>query len=112
MDKLQTSTEIKIEGKKRWWKRCNWEAFRKALIVVLGLWIVFSISYIVRDQWLKFQFRQIQASYQKGIADTIRTVMNQVELCQPLSLVDEDKKIEIIKVGCEKKQPVEQPAGE
>jgi hypothetical protein len=94
----------KTQIKKRFWDNWkNWNlkaAAKKILLIILGLWIVFSVGYVLRDQWIKFQNRQILAAYQNGVANTLRTLMSQAELCQPVSLMDGDKKIELIKVGC------------
>jgi hypothetical protein len=79
------------------------------LIIIFGLWIIFSIGYILRDQWIKFQNRQILTAYQNGIADTVRTLMSEAETCRPVSLVDGEKTIELMKIGCVREQP---PAGQ
>jgi hypothetical protein len=87
--------------KKRFWHNWNLKAItKKMLLITLGLWIVFSIGYILRDQWIKFQNRRILTAYQQGVADTVRALMNQAEACQPVSLTDGDKRIEVIKLGC------------
>ncbi len=73
---------------------------KNILIFVLIVWVGFSIFYIVHDQWQRFQFNQIQVAYQKGVSDTIKLLINQAERCAPVPVIDGDKKIEIIKVGC------------
>lgn len=81
--------------------------FKKTALLILGLWIVFSLGYVLRDQLLKFQAKQNLAAYQNGVADTIRTLMGRAELCQPVVLIDGDKKTELGKLGCPKEQPQE-----
>jgi len=73
---------------------------KNIIIFVLVAWSVFSVWYVVRDQWWKFQYRQLQAAYQKGSADTIRLLMEQAERCIKIPMQDGDKKIEVMKVGC------------
>lgn len=73
---------------------------KKILLAILWLWIIFSLGYIVRDQWLKFQLTQTQDIYQQGVADTIRTLMVQTTTCQPITLQDGDKTIQIIAIAC------------
>ena len=91
MNELQTPTKIKTKIKM---------TKKKGVLVILGLWLIFSSGYIARDQWIEFQNRQILAAYQSGVTDTVRTLMERAELCQPVSLVDGDKQMELIKVGC------------
>lgn len=102
MTTTQTPIEVKAQNKKKRWGREGLKPFfKKAVIVILGLWIIFSLGYIFRDQWTKFQNRQVLIAYQNGVADTIRALISQAELCQPVSLVDGDKRIELIKLGCD-----------
>ncbi|MEK7580468.1 MAG: hypothetical protein AAB465_02575 [Patescibacteria group bacterium] len=77
---------------------------KSILIFVLIAWAGFSIFYIVRDQWQRFQFNQIQVAYQKGVSDTIKLLISQAEKCAPVPVIDGDKKIEIIKVGCPRQE--------
>jgi len=73
---------------------------RNVLIFVAIIWIAFSVWYVVRTEWQKFQYSQIQSAYQKGSSDTVRLLIDQVEKCAPVLVQDGDKKIEVVKVGC------------
>jgi hypothetical protein len=93
--------EEQTQNKKRFWRNWNLKtAGKTTLMIILGFWIVFSIGYVLRDQWIKFQNRQILAAFQNGVADTVRALIRQAETCQPVSLIDGDKTIEVVKVGC------------
>ncbi len=76
------------------------KAIKKVGLVILLLWLVFSAGYVIRDQWLRFQFKQIQTAYQKGITDSIRTIMVQSANCQQVTLQDGDKRVELIATSC------------
>ena len=70
-------------------------------LLVIG-WMVFSLIYILRDQWLKFRFRELQTMYQRGIEDAVRLIMNQSANCQEVLLQDGQRKIKLIDVTCPK----------
>lgn len=73
----------------------------KNIVVAFTLvWIVFSVGYIIRDQWQDFQNGRVQAAYQQGLTDTVRTLMGQVASCNPIPLFDGDTRVEVIAVSC------------
>jgi hypothetical protein len=102
--------EEQIQNKKRFNLNLKPVA-KKILFIILGLWLIFATGYIAYDQWIRFLNQQILTAYQAGVADTIRTLMSQAELCQPVSLVDGERTINVLKVGCPpaEQQPIEQP---
>lgn len=84
-------------------RRFSWgKTFKIIGIVLLILWILFSLGYVARDQWIRFQNNQLVAAYQRGVADSIRTMMTQSENCQRVTLQDGEKEVEFINATCPK----------
>jgi len=106
MTTSQVPIEVKPQNRKKWRLKTF---FGRVVVIILGLWIIFSIGYVARDQWIEFQNNQILTAYQSGVADTVRTLMSQAESCQPVSLFDGNKQIQVLKIGCGQVQPEEQP---
>ena len=73
---------------------------KNIIIFILVAWIAFSVWYVARDQWQRFQYSQVQAAYQKGSSDTVKLLMEQANKCIKIPVQDGDKKIEVVKVGC------------
>ena len=87
---------------------------KNIIIFILVAWIAFSVWYVARDQWQRFQYSQVQAAYQKGSSDTVKLLMEQANKCIKIPVQDGDKKIEVVKVGCSLKEtpPKETPPKE
>jgi hypothetical protein len=95
------SMEEQTQNKKRFWR--NWDlktASKTTLMIILGFWIIFSMGYVLRDQWIKFQNQQVLTAYQQGVGDTVRALITEAQLCRPVSLLDGENRIELLKVGC------------
>ncbi|MFA4890706.1 MAG: hypothetical protein WC587_03760 [Candidatus Paceibacterota bacterium] len=73
---------------------------KSVFVFVLIAWLGFSVFYIIRDQWQKFQFGQIQVAYQKGVSDTVQLLVNQSENCVPVPVRNGDKTIKMINAEC------------
>lgn len=83
------------------------KAGRKIIsIVIVLVWIVFSIVYIANDVWTDFQKEQInsalQSGYQQGVSDTVDQAMTQAENkeCKAFSIYNKDKSVEVINTKC------------
>ncbi len=76
--------------------------FTKKIIILTAIiiWIIFSVGYIINDQWQDFRIEQIQVAYQKGASDSIRTIINESAKCQPIPLFDGSTKVNMIAVEC------------
>ena len=77
---------------------------RNLLVFILVVWLAFSVYYIARDQWQKFQLGQLQVAYQKGSSDTVKLLIEQVDKCIRVPVQDGDRKIEVVKVDCSLKE--------
>lgn len=73
---------------------------KNILIFIITLWVVFSVGYIARDQWQEFKTRYTQNAYQKGVSDSIKTLITVAEKCVKVPLYDGDKKMEVVSVKC------------
>lgn len=85
---------------------------KKAIgLVAVSVWILFSIAYIAMDIWGDFQKEQVnaalQSGYQQGVTDTVTQAITQAEnaKCEPFSIYNKDKKIDVINVTCLKQNP-------
>jgi hypothetical protein len=95
---MKEKTQIK---NKNW----SWKKIGKILLfIILGLWLVISAGYIVHERVVRFINQQIliayQLAYQQGVSDTVRALIGEAELCRPVSLIDGERRIEVIKIGC------------
>ncbi len=74
----------------------------KKNILVFGIvvWVIFSIGYIAYDQWQEFKTQYAKTAYQKGVSDSIRTLIIATEKCVKVPLYDSDKKVEVVSVAC------------
>jgi len=70
------------------------------LYFLVFLWIVFSIIYIVNNVWSDFKNVQLTQAYNQGRTDTINTLIQEAEKCQPFSVYNGEKDIQLIKKGC------------
>lgn len=82
------------------------------LILVIFVWVGFSIWYIANDQWQDFQNTKMQAAYQKGFSDSVKTLMNESTKCQPIPLFNGDKRVEMISIECLQKANEQAQQGE
>lgn len=74
--------------------------WKSVLILLVIVWLGFSLFYIVRDQWQKFQAKQIQTAYQNGVTDAVRLLMKETEKCAAVPLQDGDKTVKVIRADC------------
>ena len=72
----------------------------KKVTVFVIVWMVFSIGYIAYDQWQGFKFSRVQVAYERGISDSVESLIEESKNCQPIPLYDGAKKVEVISVGC------------
>jgi len=63
-------------------------AISKKLIlnILLIIWISFSIIYIAYDLWSDFKLKELNQAYQQGRIDTINSLIQQAEKCEPISV--------------------------
>ncbi len=73
---------------------------RQILVFILATWIVFSVGYVAYDQWQRFKIRYSQSAYRKGVSDSIKILITQVEKCVVVPLYEGNKKVKIVSVGC------------
>jgi len=87
---------------------------KKICIGLISIWIIFSSYYIINDLYQNFKIKYAQNAYQKGVGDSVKTLITQVEKCVKVPLYDGDKKVEVVSMTCltqaqdkEKQQPKE-----
>ena len=73
----------------------------KYVLWCIGIgWLLFSIYYVGRDFYGKYQTNVIQTSYQKGYTDSINSLINEAKKCQPFTAYNQNDKIELIWTDC------------
>lgn len=69
-------------------------------LMIAILWIIFSVGYVVLDQWQKFQVNYVQTAYQEGLSDSVKIMINESGKCVPIPLIDGETKVEMIAISC------------
>lgn len=83
---------------------------KSVFLLLIFIWIAFSLWYIANDQWQDFKMKENQQAYQLGRSDTVKAVIDEVSKCQQLPLTIDDKKATIISVEClQQKNPTQTP---
>jgi hypothetical protein len=67
---------------------------------VLVLWLVFSIGYIVRDQFLRYHLTRVNQAFQAGVSDSVNKLIAQSEECEPISVFADEKEVNLIAIEC------------
>lgn len=70
------------------------------LCLILFLWVVFSIAYIANDIWSNYKDVQLVQAYNQGRADTVNTLIQEAEKCQPFSVFSGEKEVQLMNLGC------------
>lgn len=73
---------------------------RNLLTLLVVLWVLFSVAYIVRDQWMKFQTVTLNNAYQSGAKAAIHTIITASDGCKGVPLFEGDKKVTFVSVDC------------
>jgi flagellar basal body-associated protein FliL len=75
------------------------------LIIVLLVWVVFSLIYIGYDVWTDFKVSQMNRAYQQGRTETVNSLISRANQdCQPFSVNAGDNKVDLINVQCLQQQ--------
>ncbi|MFH1188138.1 MAG: hypothetical protein V1688_04770 [bacterium] len=74
------------------------------IALIIMIWIIFSAIYIINDKWKDFQLSQMQQSYQKGVADSVRALMTESAKCDKIPLYYGGQTVEVVAVSCLQKQ--------
>lgn len=69
-------------------------------IILVLIWVVFSLVYILNDFWSDFKEKRLLQAYEQGRTDTINTVITEAEKCQPFSVFSGEKQIQLMNLGC------------
>jgi hypothetical protein len=73
----------------------------KIILIVVSVWIVFSLVYIAYDVWSDFKADKLAQAYQQGRVDTITSLITQAEAsCDPISVSSQTKQISVINASC------------
>lgn len=75
--------------------------------IILIVWVVFSICYVVYNEWSRFSMYVMQRSYQQGMADAVGRMITESKTCKAIPINVGDNKVTLVNVDC-LKQP-EQP---
>lgn len=67
---------------------------------VLILWIMFSIGYIVRDQFFKFKGSLYNDAYQAGVIQSVEQLITQAKSCEPVKVYKDDEEVNLIAIEC------------
>jgi hypothetical protein len=75
------------------------------LLIVLLVWLVFSLIYIGYDVWTDFKVGQMNQAYQQGRVETVNNLINRANKdCQPFSVNSGENKVDLINVQCLQQQ--------
>jgi hypothetical protein len=78
--------------KNKWLKIIFW-------VLLIG-WIGFSLYYVARDYLGKYQTNTVQAAYQKGVEDSVSSLITEAKKCKPVTAYNKDEKIQLISMDC------------
>ena len=78
------------------------------LYFIVFVWILFSMVYIINDIWSDFKNTRILNAYEQGRIETINQLVRETEDCQPVSIFNEEKQIQLINTDCLETQEIEQ----
>jgi flagellar basal body-associated protein FliL len=75
------------------------------LLIVLLVWVVFSLIYIGYDVWSDFKVSQMNQAYQQGRVETVNNLIGRANQdCQPFSVNSGENKVDLINVQCLQQQ--------
>ena len=77
---------------------------KKTLHIITVLWVVFSVFYIANDQWTNFKEGEMKAAYQRGIADSVMSLMKESAKCEPIVVFAQDEEVKLIPLECLEKR--------
>lgn len=83
---------------------------KKTLVhVFFVVWIIFSVSYIVYDQWTIFQNETLQKAYLAGRVDFVDGFIIEAdkENCKVVTVYAEEKEVNVINIECLETKEVE-----
>lgn len=73
---------------------------KRVMAILAMIWVIFSILYIIKDQWEDFQLSKMQQSYQNGVSDSVKTLISESAKCNKIPLYNDNQTIEMIEVSC------------
>ncbi len=80
----------------------NPSSLSKKQQIVIGIWLVFSVLYVIYDIWTGFKVGILENSYTAGKTDTARALIEQAENpdCKPFNVYVGSKKVDLINIRC------------
>ena len=69
-------------------------------IFLIVTWILFSVGYVLNDQWQNYKLVQLQKVYQLGSSNFVKTLVNESKKCQPILLSDGVTEVNMISIEC------------
>lgn len=69
-------------------------------IILLVLWIIFSLVYISLDKYNEYITRQMSSAYQAGLLDAGLSILKQAEQCEPFSVSVDEQRVDLINTAC------------
>ncbi|MCS7200732.1 MAG: hypothetical protein NZ822_01100 [Patescibacteria group bacterium] len=73
---------------------------RRLLVIILFIWLIFSVIYIGQDQLNKIGGRLVETGYRIGITDSVRRILEGSENCQTVRVFLENRERTLIDVKC------------
>ena len=77
---------------------------RNIFVALVFIWVIFSVIYIIRDQWQDYKIRELQQAYQSGAGDAVNTIIKEALQCKQVPLMSGETKINIIAIECLERQ--------
>lgn len=68
----------------------------------ISVWMIFSLLYIVYDQWQDFKMGQLEKVYLQGKMDAVNDIIERAQKCEPFNLYNstQEHKVDLINVAC------------
>ena len=76
--------------------------------IFLVLWIIFSILYVINNEWNRFQALVVRGSYNKGVSDAVAKVIEESKACKAFPINIGETKATLVNVDCLKQPSQEQ----
>lgn len=74
--------------------------FKYSIWALLVGWLLFSAYYIGRDYAGRLKNDWVTSSYQKGVTDSVNSLITESKKCQPVTAYNKDEKIEMVATSC------------
>lgn len=68
--------------------------------ILLIVWVVFSICYVIYNEYSRLQNYVGERAYNAGITTAVNQLIEQTKSCQPIPVTSGNQKVQIISLDC------------